>query len=273
MQKATSLGHLVLLATLVTGSMTALSNSVDARTHKTVLIHPVRHGGAKLASGSGAGRRNAKYVFTRGARVRYAHATYGGLQCVPFARAASGIELKGNAADWWDAAEGVYQRGAAPEAGSVLNFRATGRMRLGHVAVVTAVVDSRHIQIEHANWYKGSVSRNTPVEDVSPENDWSEVRVGIGGGNFGSVYPTYGFIYDRPDSGTMLANAHPSQAPEETASVQEAGYAEVAEMLPRFVHKRRESGHRTGASARLAAAHRTSVPHRLILDTMDLRLR
>src|SRR5579871_2999701 len=31
--------------------------------------------------------------------------SYGGsLQCVPFARAASGIELKGNAAEWWYAA-------------------------------------------------------------------------------------------------------------------------------------------------------------------------
>jgi hypothetical protein len=33
------------------------------------------------------------------------------------------------------------------------------------------------------------------------------VRVGLGrGGEFGSVYPTYGFIYDRPDRGVMVAN-------------------------------------------------------------------
>ena len=83
---------------------------------------------------------------------------------MPFARAASGIELKGNAANWWDAAAGVYERGSRPEAGSVLNFRANGRMRLGHVAVVTDVVGSREIEIDHANWAgpgvtKGGVSR------------------------------------------------------------------------------------------------------------------
>jgi len=149
------------------------------------------------------------YRFGKTAKAQY---SFGGLQCVPFARAASGIELKGNAANWWDAAEGVYDRGARPESGSVLNFRAIGRMHLGHVAVVTAVLDSRQIEIEHANWAgpgaaKGGISHNIPVIDVSAENDWSAVRVGLGRtGEYGSVYPTYGFIYDRPDRGTMEAN-------------------------------------------------------------------
>jgi len=49
---------------------------------------------------------------------------------VPFARAATGIDLKGNAVNWWDAASGVYARGETPEPGSVMNFRATGHMRL-----------------------------------------------------------------------------------------------------------------------------------------------
>ncbi len=136
--------------------------------------------------------------------------SYGGISCVPFARAASGIELKGNAANWWDAASGIYARGEKPEPGSVMNFRATGHMRLGHVAVVTAVLNSRMVEIDHANWSgpgvgSGGVSRGIPVIDVSEANDWSAVRVGLGhSGDFGSVYPTYGFIYDRPDQGSLM---------------------------------------------------------------------
>ena len=45
--------------------------------------------------------------------ARYGRAG-GGLQCVPFARENSGIELSGNAANWWANAEGVYERGARP---------------------------------------------------------------------------------------------------------------------------------------------------------------
>ncbi len=177
----------------------------------------------------------SKHAFGKGSKVRYASAgrSYGGgsLQCVPFARAASGIELKGNAANWWDAAAGVYDRGDAPEAGSVLNFRSNGRMRLGHVAVVTAIADARHIEIEHANWAgpgsnKSGVSHNIPVEDVSANNDWTAVRVGLGHtGEYGSTYPTYGFIYDRPDGGTRYAARR--QSP--TLAPQSVSYDEVAQ--------------------------------------------
>jgi surface antigen len=156
---------------------------------------------------TGAGK--SKQVLLKGAKARYVTRSYGGLQCVPFARAASGIQLKGNAANWWDAANGVYARGQAPEAGSILNFRANGSMRLGHVAVVKSVLSSREIEIDHANWAgpgasKGGVSRSIPVVDVSANNDWSAVRVGLGhSGNYGSIYPTYGFIYDRPDTDVL----------------------------------------------------------------------
>jgi surface antigen len=155
------------------------------------------------------------------------------LQCVTFARAASGIELKGNAANWWDNASGVYARGQAPESGSVLNFRSTRGMRLGHVAVVTAVVSDREIEIDHANWAgpgasKGGVSRGMSVIDVSPDNSWTQVRVSLGGnGNYGSVYPTYGFIYDRPDNGTFALNTH---------SAPDAPLDEVAEAPSHSLH-------------------------------------
>ncbi len=180
------------------------SYSLGARSGKT---RYGSHGLTHLAGYSYHGQPG--YRFGKTSKAQYSS---GGLQCVPFARAASGIELKGNAANWWDAAEGIYDRGARPESGSVLNFRAIGRMHLGHVAVVTAVLDSRQIEIEHANWAgsgaaKGGISHNIPVIDVSAENDWSAVRVGLGHtGEYGSVYPTYGFIYDRPDRGTMEAN-------------------------------------------------------------------
>ena len=169
--------------------------------------------------------RHASYVYSSHAAARMIwagasnysryrnayHGAYrygGSLQCVPFARENTGIELTGNAVTWWDNAAGVYERGARPEVGSVLNFRATGRMHLGHVAVVSNVINSRNVQIDHANWSgRGVITRNVTVVDVSPGNDWSAVRVALADGDFGNVYPTYGFIYDRPDRGTMVANS------------------------------------------------------------------
>jgi len=169
---------------------------------------------ARARSGhyAGSGHARAIQAGIYAARSRYGHSYRsvryygGGLQCVPFARENTGIELSGNANTWWAGAAGVYERGAKPEVGSVLNFRATGHMRMGHVAVVSNVVDSRKIEIDHANWGRGRISRDMTVVDVSPANDWTEVRVELPTGDLGSVYPTYGFIYDRPDKGTMVAN-------------------------------------------------------------------
>jgi hypothetical protein len=138
---------------------------------------------------------------------RFAVRSYG-ISCVPYAREISGIEVAGNAWQWWDNAEGRYARGDVPEAGSVLNFRSNGRMRLGHVAVVTQVVNAREVTVDHANWPggggRGGVSHDVTVVDVSEANNWSAVRVELGrGGEFGSIYPTYGFIYNRPDTGLV----------------------------------------------------------------------
>lgn len=132
------------------------------------------------------------------------------IQCVAFARADSGVQLAGNAANWWDNAAGVYARGAAPETGSVLNFRANARMRLGHVAVVSAVLNAREVLIDQSHWNQGGVSRDISVVDVSPDNDWTAVRVAVNrASSYGSIYPTYGFIYPRPDNGIAVANATP----------------------------------------------------------------
>jgi hypothetical protein len=154
--------------------------------------------------------------------------------------------------------------------GSVLTFRANGRMRLGHVAVVDRVINPREIEIEHANWWgpgaHGGVSRNIPVVDVSEANDWSAVRVGLGqSGEFGSVYPTYGFIYDRPDTGVMVAStsapapqAELNPAPNDLRPRSERGwqtYEEVAEAPATTPVRHRRSVH-------LASYH----PHRLLLS-------
>ncbi|MEG3350311.1 CHAP domain-containing protein [Novacetimonas sp. GS1] len=129
------------------------------------------------------------------------HETGHVIQCVAFAKSASNVMIRGNAADWWHNAAGRYARGNTPEEGSVLNFRATRRMPLGHVAVVRQLVDSRTVIIDQSHWGQRGVSRNVSVIDVSPNNDWSAVRVALNSRNgaFGSIYPTYGFIYGRPE--------------------------------------------------------------------------
>jgi CHAP domain len=154
--------------------------------------------------------------------ARFSHAIHGtgwflmqrshGISCVPYARQVSGIKVVGNAWQWWGKAEGLYARGNQPEAGSVLNFRPNNRMRLGHVAVVTRVVNAREVIVDQANWPSGGIgggriSHNVAVVDVSEANNWSAVRVELGhGGKFGSIYPTYGFIYNRPDNGVVIAS-------------------------------------------------------------------
>lgn len=133
------------------------------------------------------------------------------IQCVAFAKSASAVALSGNARDWWHNAEGVYARGNAPEAGSVLNFRRTRRMPLGHVAVVRSVEDSRTIYIDQSHWASNGISRHIRVVDVSPDNDWSAVRVALDsrGDRLGAIYPTYGFIYARSE-GAAVARTAPS---------------------------------------------------------------
>ncbi|WP_419900570.1 CHAP domain-containing protein [Roseomonas sp. USHLN139] len=121
--------------------------------------------------------------------------------CVPYARARSGIDLRGDAWLWWDAAAGAYERGHSPRRGSVLVLTRSGRMRDGHLAVVSRVVSSREIRVDHANWasgsLKGRIMRDQPVLDVSPRNDWSLVKVWYPPvGDYGATsYPAAGFVH------------------------------------------------------------------------------
>ena len=125
-----------------------------------------------------------------------------GLQCVPYARALTGVEIRGDAHTWWSQAEGRYQRGTAPKVGAIMAFRPHGNMRLGHVAAVRRIVDKRTLIISHANWStidggRGHIEEDVRVVDASEANDWSRVRVwytpnaALGG----TEWPLNGFIY------------------------------------------------------------------------------
>ena len=125
-----------------------------------------------------------------------------GLQCVPFTRAVSGVEIRGDAHTWWGQAQGRYDRGNRPRVGAVLAFKPFGGMRLGHVAAVRKIIDSRTILISHANWSliggtRGHIENNVRVVDVSDAGDWSEVRVWFASlGDLGTTaWPVHGFIY------------------------------------------------------------------------------
>jgi len=175
-------------------SLTAASMFLASPDNAEARHHAVSHVSHTTTSKNHRSVRSVSYRHHGGGHV---------IQCVAFAKTNSDVVLRGNAADWWYHAAGVYARGSAPEAGSVLNFRATRRMPLGHVAVVTNVVNSRKIIIDQSHWAQRGISRNVEVVDVSPENDWSSVRVGLNGRSdaYGSIYPTYGFIYGRPANG------------------------------------------------------------------------
>ncbi|MFS0738297.1 CHAP domain-containing protein [Sphingomonas sp. 1P06PA] len=137
-------------------------------------------------------------------------------QCAPFARIFSGIQLFGDAYSWWQKAAGKYDRGGSPKEGAVLVFKASGPMRVGHVATVSKIISERVVKVTHANWSiingrRGQVERDVTVTDVSPNNDWSQVKVwyapikGLGL----RAYPVYGFIYG---AGAKLAQAGAAMA-------------------------------------------------------------
>jgi surface antigen len=124
-------------------------------------------------------------------------------QCVPYARAHSGVKIFGDAYTWWDQADGKYPRNAKPETGSVMVLNNYAGPTHGHLAVVKRLVSAREIRVDHANWLNdGSVYENDPVEDVSDANDWSLVRVfNLQTGAWGiKVYPVQGFISGDKDA-------------------------------------------------------------------------
>ncbi|RYD58922.1 MAG: CHAP domain-containing protein [Sphingomonadales bacterium] len=139
-------------------------------------------------------------------------------ECVPFARTASGIQIWGNAWTWWDQAKGRYLRGKTPRVGAVLVFAKSRSLPVGHVAVVSRIVEDRVVLVTHANWsriggVRGRAEQDVTLFDVSPKGDWSQVKVwyrdikGLGT----SAYAASGFIYGAPDPATKaVTRASPS---------------------------------------------------------------
>lgn len=77
-------------------------------------------------------------------------------------------------------------------------LKRTNRLRYGHIAVVSRILNDREILVDHANWLnRGRIHKHLPVRDVSSNNDWSVVRVWYAPGNVlgKRSYPAYGFIH------------------------------------------------------------------------------
>ncbi len=91
------------------------------------------------------------------------------VQCVPYARQLTGIDLAGDAWTWWDGAAGKYERGHEPRQFAVLVLSRTARLKLGHVAVVMDIDNSRQIRVTHANFGSDSISRHI-IYDSMPAN-------------------------------------------------------------------------------------------------------
>lgn len=136
---------------------------------------------------------------TPNASGRYASSP---VQCVPYAREASGMNIRGDAWTWWEQANPPnYARGYTPMPGAVLVLARTQRMTHGHVAVVKRIINNREIAVSHSNWGSDRKNRRiiydeVRVRDISPANDWTLVKFwNHGGNNFGFPYAAKGFIY------------------------------------------------------------------------------
>ena len=119
------------------------------------------------------------------------------LECVPYARNESGIQIRGNANRWWQLAAGKYSRARRPSEGSVFVMKGYHTNRRGHVAVVKQIIDDRTIVVDHANWGNdGRIYKQAPIRDLSPKNDWSQVQVWFTPANqWGRrIYKAKGFI-------------------------------------------------------------------------------
>lgn len=140
--------------------------------------------------------------------------------CVSYVKSETGLELRGDAWRWWAGAKEVgMSRVNAPATGSILVLKKTKRLPKGHVGLVSQVISDREIVLDHANWgwsrnTRGKVHKAMRVIDVSPKNDWSQLRFRADGvDSFGRIYPAYGFIVPGEKS-----NRKPA-APAETVPV------------------------------------------------------
>lgn len=186
--------------------------------------------------------------------------------CVRAVRSMSDFNIQGDAWTWWQHSQGVYEHDRRPAEGSVLVFKKTGRLGRGHVSLVSAIVDRRTIEVDHT-WDRSSKIRHgMTVVDVSPNNDWSEVRVWNEPSDTlgNSVYPTYGFVLPETER-------HPSTALHSTYAEADVGDDAHEDVTPahRASHRvaakpgkrptptlvaQRAGGHKKAGDAKLASA-------------------
>ena len=132
------------------------------------------------------------------------------MQCVPYARAHSAINIRGDAYTWWDQAGAAhYPRSSNPTTGAVMVLAGYSTAQHAHVAVVRRLVSSREIRIDHANWLNnGAIFLDDPVADISPNNDWSQVLVwNVQAHAWGvHTYNVTGFIEPKDAAGMRVAS-------------------------------------------------------------------
>jgi len=161
------------------------------------------------------------------------------MQCVPYARAHSGIQIYGDAYTWWNKAAGHFARVGAPSPGAVLVLANYAGPNHAHLAVVHDILSSREIRVDHANWLNdGAVYVNDPVVDVSENNDWSLVKVwNVRTETWGvKTYTVRGFILPTPPAATdrVARNDEVSQSDEsDTAEDASEADREVAHNVDR----------------------------------------
>ena len=158
-------------------------------------------------------------------------------ECVPIARALSGIQIRGNALTWWGQAEGRYRRGNAPKRGAVLAFKPHSSMTMGHVAAVSRVVDDRTILVTHSNWSpingaRGQIEKDVRVIDVSDDGDWSQVRVWYAPSqDLGTTsWPVHGFIYPDGTAPMRLPEVGAPFAMAATGALPKLAYARIEDL-------------------------------------------
>ena len=132
------------------------------------------------------------------------------MQCVPYARAHSGISIFGDAWTWWQKAAGKFARSPTPVLGSVMVLAGYAGPNRAHLAVVRSMDSEREIRVDHANWFNdGSILTDDPVADVSADNDWSAVKIWNPRANAWGVkiYAVEGFIGPGPGSDAVASLA------------------------------------------------------------------
>ena len=152
------------------------------------------------------------------------------MQCVPYARAHSGIQIYGDAYTWWNKAAGHFARTSEPSPGAVLVLANYAGRNRAHLAVVHDIVSAREIRVDHANWLNdGTVYVDDPVVDVSENNDWSLVKVWNARTEAWGVrsYTVQGFILPNAPAATdQVARNDQSQDSGESGAAQDASEAD-----------------------------------------------